>query len=152
MPEAARRVGWPRGGDAAVSHSTDSGNFRALLAATVAALCAELSAWNTLGLHSYKFVISLLADWLVVLGLLLAFQWAILDQGRRCPVCLRLLSTPFTSGSWSSSLIEPASTELLCDQGHGTLRVSDSYTTLGEIRRWVTLEDSWRDVLSSNGK
>ena len=35
MPEAARRVGWPRGVDAAVSHATDSGNFRALLAATV---------------------------------------------------------------------------------------------------------------------
>ena len=124
----------------------------ALLAAGVAALCAELSAWNTLGLHSYKFVISLVADWLVVLGMLLAFQWAILDQGRRCPVCLRLLSTPFTSGSWSSALIEPASTELHCDQGHGTLRVSDSYTTLGEIRRWVTMEDAWRDVLSASGK
>ena len=124
----------------------------ALLAAGVATACAELSAWNTLGLHSYKFVVSLLADWLVVLGVLLAFQWAILDQARRCPVCLRLLSTPFTSGSWSSALIEPASTELLCDQGHGTLCVSDSYTTLGEIRRWVTLEDSWRDVLSSRSK
>jgi hypothetical protein len=124
----------------------------ALLSAAVAAVCAEMSAWNTLGLHSNKFVVSLLADWLVVLGVLLAFQWAILDQARRCPVCLRLLSSPFTSGSWSSALIEPASTELLCDQGHGTLSVSDSYTTLGEIRRWVTLEDSWRDVLSSSGK
>jgi hypothetical protein len=123
-----------------------------LLAASVAAACAELSAWNTLGLHSSKFVVSLLADWLVVLGVLLTFQWAILDQARRCPVCLRLLSTPFTSGSWSSALIEPASTEMLCDQGHGTLCVSDSYTTLGEIRRWVTLEDSWREVLSSSGK
>ena len=124
----------------------------ALLAASVAAVCAELSAWNTLGLYSYKFVVSLVADWLVVLGVLLAFQWAILDQARRCPVCLRLLSTPFTRGSWSSSLIEPASTELLCDQGHGTLCVSDSYTTLGEIRRWVTLEDSWREVVSSKSK
>ena len=124
----------------------------ALLAAVVATVCAELSAWHTLGLHSYKFVVSLVADWLVVLGVLLAFQWAILDQARRCPVCLRLLSTPFTSGSWSSSLIEPASTELLCDQGHGTLCVSDSYTTLGEIRRWVTLEDSWREVVSSKSK
>jgi hypothetical protein len=124
----------------------------ALLAAGVATACAELSAWNTLGLHSNKFVLSLLADWLVVLGVLLAFQWAILDQARRCPVCLRLLSSPFTSGSCSSALIEPASTELLCDQGHGTLCVSDSYTTLGEIRRWVTLEDSWRDVLSSRSK
>jgi hypothetical protein len=124
----------------------------ALLTAGVAAACAELSAWNTLGLHSYKFVVSLLADWLVVLSVLLAFEWAILDQARRCPVCLRLLSTPFTSGSWSSALIDPASTELLCDQGHGTLCVSESYTTLGEIRRWVTLEDSWRDVLSSPSK
>ena len=124
----------------------------ALLLSCLTALCAELSAWNTLGLHQSKFLVSLLADWLVVLSVVFILRWSILDQARRCPVCLRRLATPVTSGSWSSALIEPASTELLCDQGHGTMSVSDSYTTLGEIRRWIALDDSWRDVLASNQK
>lgn len=123
----------------------------ALLLASLAALGAELSAWNVLSFHPAQFVLSLVADWLALLGTLLVFRWSILDQSRRCPVCLRRLSTPVTSGSWSSVLLEPASTELLCDQGHGTLLVSSAYSTLGEIRRWITLEDSWRDVTTAGG-
>ncbi len=123
----------------------------ALLLASLAALGAELSAWNVLSFHPAQFVLSLLADWLALLGALLVFHWSILDQGHRCPVCLRRLSTPVTSGSWSSVLLEPASTELLCDQGHGTLLVTSAYSTLGEVRRWITLEDSWRDLVTAGG-
>ena len=109
-------------------------------------LCAEVSARNALGLHPSKFFVSLLADWASLLGTLLIFRWAILDQARRCPVCLRRLAMPVTLGSWSSPLLEPAATELLCDEGHGSLRFSEAHTTLGEIRRWITLDDSWRDL------
>jgi hypothetical protein len=118
----------------------------ALLLAGSALLCAELSARNALGLQSSKFFVSLLADWASLLGTLLIFRWAILDQARRCPVCLRRLAMPVTLGSWSSPLLEPAATELLCDEGHGSLRFSEAHTTLGEIRRWITLDDSWRDL------
>ncbi len=114
------------------------------------ALWVEFAARNALAIHSpSKFVLSLLIDWASILGALLILRWAVLDQSRRCPVCLRRLGMPVTSGSWSSALIEPASTELLCDQGHGALQVSDSYTTLGEIRRWIALDDSWRELLAS---
>ncbi len=118
----------------------------ALLLAGSALLCAEVSARNALGLQSSKFFVSLLADWASLLGTLLIFRWAILDQARRCPTCLRRLAMPVTLGSWSSSLLEPASTELLCDEGHGSLRFSEAHTTLGEIRRWITLDDSWHDL------
>jgi hypothetical protein len=119
-----------------------------LLLTGLAALSAEAAARNAMALHSYKFLVSLMADWLVVMGALVIFRWSILDQARRCPVCLRRLGMPVLRGSWSSPLLEPASTELLCDQGHGALSVSEVSTTLGEIRRWVALEDSWRDLLA----
>jgi hypothetical protein len=124
-----------------------------LLLGAMTMLAVELAARNALSLHTpSKFVLSLLIDWASILATLLILRWAVLDQSRRCPVCLRRLGMPVTSGSWSSALIEPASTELLCDQGHGALRVSDSYTTLGEIQRWIALEDSWRELLTSENK
>jgi hypothetical protein len=120
-----------------------------LLVAGLAALLAEASARNALAIHPYQFLVGMLADWLVIVGALLIFRWSILDQSRRCPVCLRRLGMPVSRGSWSSPLLEPASTELLCDQGHGALSVSDAVTTLGEIRRWVALDDSWRELFSA---
>ncbi|HSW49851.1 MAG TPA: ABC transporter permease, partial [Bryobacteraceae bacterium] len=123
-----------------------------VLLAVTAFVGVELAARNVLALHApYRFALSLLIDWASVLAALLLLRWAILDQSRRCPVCVRRLGMAVTSGSWGSSFIEPASTELLCDQGHGALRVSNSHSTLGEIRRWVALEDSWRE-LTTTGK
>lgn len=117
-----------------------------LLVASLGALIADIAARNALSLRSGKFLVNLLLGWAVVLGILLIFRWAVLDQGRRCPVCLRRLAVPATSGIWSSLLIEPARTELLCDQGHGALTVSESGGAMGEIRRWVALEDDWRSL------
>jgi hypothetical protein len=124
----------------------------ALLLGVMTALAAELAAHNALSLHPSKFWLSLLIDWASVLGTLLLLRWAILDQSRRCPVCLRRLGVPVSSGSWGSSLLEPVSTEMLCDQGHGALRFGESHTTLGEIHRWIAMEDSWRELLASEDK
>ncbi len=124
-----------------------------LLLGGLTVLWVELAAKNALALQlPSKFVFSLVIDWASILATLLVLRWTVLDQSRRCPVCLRRLGMPVTSGSWSSSLIEPASTELLCDMGHGALQVSDSFTTLGEIRRWIAMEDSWRELQVSEGK
>ncbi|HUP04434.1 MAG TPA: ABC transporter permease, partial [Bryobacteraceae bacterium] len=46
--------------------------------------------------------------------------WSFADQRGRCPVCLQLLGLPVSVGSWSS-VLEPATTELVCDSGHGSL-------------------------------
>jgi len=120
-----------------------------LLAAALVLAAAELAARNALSLRSGKFLFNLVLEWLVILGILLAFRWAILDQGRRCPVCLRRLAMPVSTGIWSSLLINPAGTELLCDQGHGALTVSATGGLAGEVRRWITLEDDWRALTSA---
>ena len=72
-----------------------------------------------------------------------ALGWAFTDQMRRCPVCLKLLAMPVRIGSWSS-VLEPATTELLCEDGHGTLCVHETDPTAPD--RWTTLDESWRDL------
>ena len=92
-----------------------------------------------------------LRAWIAGLGATVAFLggfglaaiWVFDDQRRRCPVCLRRLARPVTMGSWAS-MFEPATTEFLCDQGHGALSLAES--ELGEGDRWVSLDASWREL------
>ena len=70
-----------------------------------------------------------------------AVIWSIADQRRRCPSCLRRLVFPVTVGSWASQF-EPAATEMLCEEGHGALALSDGETN-GEDR-WTGLDESWK--------
>ncbi len=116
----------------------------------LALLCAETASRNALGVHPSKIFLGLFIDWASILGALLIFRWSILDQSRRCPVCLRRLAMPVASGSWGSSLLAPPSTELLCDKGHGSLLVDDSHTAFGEVRRWIALDDSWRELFTAD--
>jgi hypothetical protein len=69
--------------------------------------------------------------------------WVFSDQRRRCPVCLRLLERPVTMGSWAS-VFEPATTEFVCEEGHGALSLAES--EIGEGDRWVALDASWRGL------
>lgn len=73
-----------------------------------------------------------------------ALAWVLSDQRARCPVCLRRLELPVSLGSWSS-VFDPSSTELLCDEGHGALVLPD---TAAGAERWTRLDDSWRGLFS----
>jgi|GEM_PF-1713467 len=121
-----------------------------LLLAGSALLAVELYCRVALAIAPSKFTLGMLIDWGYILAAMFILRWASLDQSRRCPVCLRRLAIPATSGSWGSALLEPFSTELLCDQGHGALRFSEIHTALGEIRRWVAMDDSWRELTASS--
>ena len=77
----------------------------------------------------------------LVAGFGYALLWSFADQRRRCPVCLRRLALPVSLGSWAS-IFEPATTELLCEEGHGRLCVTDA--DAGEADRWTELDASWR--------
>jgi hypothetical protein len=70
-----------------------------------------------------------------------AMIWCIADQRRRCRVCLRRLVLPVSVGSWAS-LFEPSATEMLCEDGHGALALSDAETNVQD--RWTRLDDSWK--------
>lgn len=76
-----------------------------------------------------------------------AIWWSFADQRRRCPICLYPLSMPVTFGSWSS-VLDPATTEMMCDSGHGSLSVPEA--TEGAPDRWTNLDPSWRDLFRSS--
>jgi hypothetical protein len=69
--------------------------------------------------------------------------WSFYDQRRRCPVCLQRLTMPVHMGSWSS-VLDPATTEMLCDSGHGSLSVLDADETAPG--NWTRMDSSWRDL------
>ncbi|MEO8594142.1 MAG: hypothetical protein ABI759_12550 [Candidatus Solibacter sp.] len=78
-----------------------------------------------------------------LLGFGVAALWVFADQRQRCPVCLRRMAQPVTSGSWAS-MFEPVTTEFLCDDGHGALSMAES--EMGEGDRWIALDSSWRGL------
>jgi hypothetical protein len=51
------------------------------------------------------------------------------------------LVLPVSVGSYAS-LFEPSATEMLCEQGHGALSLSDTETDVHD--RWTRLDDSWK--------
>ena len=88
----------------------------------------------------------LLFTWVFTVISLGALFLSFLDQRRRCPVCLHRLTLPVSIGSWSSALIDPVSTELVCEQGHGTLYVAETASSDREPELWTPLDASWREV------
>ena len=76
-----------------------------------------------------------------------AFVWCLADQRRRCPVCLQILAMPVSMGSWAS-VLDPATTESLCEKGHGSLSVQEVET--GAPDRWIAMDASWRELFETD--
>ena len=87
--------------------------------------------------------------WLYILGAMGVLFWAVADQRARCRVCLRLLAFPVRIGCPGCLLLDWSGTELFCSEGHGVLHVphlSPSWDEASE--RWISLDDSWRDLFA----
>jgi hypothetical protein len=78
-----------------------------------------------------------------LLYVLLALRWALDDQRKRCPVCLRYLSHPVRIGEASHTFLAWYGTELLCTRGHGLLHVPEIRTSCYSEQRWLYLDPSW---------
>lgn len=122
----------------------------AFFLAKSAGLAGALSCfWIEAAAHVRDGMLAAILAW-VYLTVLLGLMWfSIRDQKRRCPECLCRLTMPVTIGSWSSPLLEPVSTELVCRQGHGTLNFPETASSASEPRRWTALDTSWRDLFNS---
>jgi hypothetical protein len=77
----------------------------------------------------------------------IAFRWALNDQRRRCPVCLRLLNESASIGQFSHNFLEWYGTELFCSKGHGLLHVPKIATTYS-TQHWRDLDRSWSVLFS----
>jgi hypothetical protein len=101
------------------------------VAASMGPAAATLGAAAALG--------SQLAFW----GGVMAIRWALLDQRRRCPVCLRLLANPVRIGQSSRIFLDWNGTELVCLRGHGLLHVPESPAIWFSKQRWLYFDPSW---------
>jgi len=85
----------------------------------------------------------------LLFGYIAAFRWALADQRRRCPVCLRRLTNPTSIGRPSQTFLAWWGTELMCGQGHGLLHVPENpSSSSSSSQRWLTLEQSWSSLFS----
>lgn len=83
-----------------------------------------------------------------LVGYVLAFRWALIDQRKRCPVCLCLLTSPTRIGEPSHTFLEWYGTELICEKGHGLLHVPEIPTISFRTQRWMNLDSSWKSLFS----
>ena len=80
----------------------------------------------------------------MIAGYVVAFRWALVDQRRRCPECLRLLDHPARIGQASRTFLDWGGTEFACPKGHGLLHVPEASTiSFRGTERWLHLDRSW---------
>jgi hypothetical protein len=77
-------------------------------------------------------------------GCLFGISWALSDQRRRCPVCLRRVSHPARVGQFSRTFLGWSGTELMCPGGHTLLHVPSLPTSWFSTQRWMFLDPSWQ--------
>lgn len=84
----------------------------------------------------------------IILGNIVLFRWVFLDQRRRCPVCLRLLTQPVRIGNSSQTFLEWYGAESVCSRGHGLLHDPDLVATYAAKAQWLKLDRSWSGLFS----
>ncbi|MDX2152526.1 MAG: ABC transporter permease [Bryobacteraceae bacterium] len=118
-----------------------------LIAKTATLLGALTLLWVELVHGPRPPVFGLAMSWLFLLACVGVAAFCIRDQRRRCPVCLHRLALPISIGTWANTF-EPAKTELLCEQGHGTLLLPETEISAAPKERWTALDDSWRELFT----
>jgi hypothetical protein len=98
----------------------------------------DLAYFSSVGIQTHAML------WGCVFG----FRWALIDQRRRCPVCLRMLTNPARIGRPSQNLLAWYGTELICVRGHGLLHVPEITTSWSGTQRWLYLDHSWSNLFS----
>ena len=83
---------------------------------------------------------------------ILTFRWVLIDQRRRCPVCLRLLTEPVRIGSASQTFLEWYGAESTCSRGHGMLQISEVSASYSGESEWLALDDSWKGLFAETAE
>jgi len=81
--------------------------------------------------------------WIFSVGCVLMLWWSLVDQQRRCRICLRRLILPAHVGTSGCLLLGWVGTELACPLGHGLLHVTETDVCWLDPARWTELDQSW---------
>lgn len=83
---------------------------------------------------------------------LFGLRWAVIDQSRRCPVCLRCVTHPARVGFASCNFLSWNGTEMICMGGHALLHVPSLPTSWFSRQRWMYLDTSWGFLFDAVGR
>ncbi len=100
----------------------------------------DLGYWNVIGYTPNAELLQFAVGFLICL---FGLRWAIMDQSRRCPVCLRRVTHPAQVGIASCNFLGWNGTEMICTGGHALLHVPSLPTSWFSRQRWMYLDTSW---------
>jgi hypothetical protein len=112
----------------------------ALLLPIVYYASLDLAYWFTTRYSPAAQYLQLTTSFLICL---FGLRWAILDQRRRCPVCLKRVTNPARVGHASWIFLAWNGTELMCLGGHTLLLVPGLSTSWFSTQRWLYLDTTW---------
>ena len=118
-----------------------------LIAAIGCAASLDLAYSNTIGYSPLAECLQLL--WCFTICLF-GFRWAVGDQRKRCPVCLRRVTNPATVGLASRTFLGWNGTEMICMGGHALLHVPSLPTSWFSGQRWLYLDSSWEFLFADS--
>jgi hypothetical protein len=111
-----------------------------LIAAIGFSASLDLAYGNAIGYSPLAECVQLL--WCFTICLF-GFRWAVADQRKRCPVCLRRVTNPASVGLASRTFLGWNGTEMICVGGHALLHVPSLPTSWFSGQRWLYLDSSW---------
>ena len=85
-------------------------------------------------------MVPIVAQMMVFATWALTFRWVLLDQRRRCPVCLRLLTEPVRIGTPSGTFLEWYGAGAMCPCGHGMLETPEAGASFSGRPQWLRLD------------
>lgn len=121
----------------------------ALLLAIAYFLPLDMAYWRTASYSVTAEYVQLIATFSICL---FGLRWALLDQRRRCPVCLRRVSNPARVGDASRTFLAWNGTEMICLGGHTLLHVPGLPTSWFGTQRWLYLDNSWDFLFASSSE
>jgi hypothetical protein len=108
----------------------------------------DLAYWHSTSYSSASEYFQFGAAFLICL---LGMRWILLDQRRRCPVCLKRVTHPAQVGLASRTFLAWNGTEMICTGGHTLLHVPGLPTSWFSTQRWLYLDASWEFLFVGSG-
>jgi len=102
-------------------------------------LTVKMVLASTAAVFGFQLLPSPIMPQSLIVGLAVTIRWALNDQRRRCPVCLRLVTNPVSFGCLSHTLLDWHGSEFVCPEGHGLLHVSATFASPYAAQQWVRL-------------
>jgi hypothetical protein len=103
-------------------------------------LSLDLAYWHSTSYSSASEYFQFGSSFLICL---FGMRWILLDQRRRCPVCLKRVTHPAQVGLASRTFLAWNGTEMMCTGGHTLLHVPALPTSWFSTQRWLYLDASW---------